>query len=72
LETPLANRFKKFFRTTFILAYFEVDRSGKQRATINIGKDIVETVVLGLLFDVDADNAVTHSQLLKGPKCGPK
>jgi hypothetical protein len=25
LETPLANRFKKFFRTTFMPAYFEAD-----------------------------------------------
>ncbi|CAK9861408.1 unnamed protein product [Sphagnum jensenii] len=56
LETPLANRFKKFFETTFMLAYFEADRLGKQRAAINIGKDIVETVILGLLFDVDADD----------------
>jgi hypothetical protein len=63
LETPLANRFKKFFRTTFMPAYFEVDQSGKQRATINIGKDIVETVVLGLLFDVDADDVASASRV---------
>ncbi len=42
-----------------MLAYFEADRSGKQRAAINIGKDIVETVVLGLLFDVDVDNVAS-------------
>ncbi len=29
---------------------------------INIGKDIVETVILGLLFDVDADNVVSASR----------
>jgi hypothetical protein len=62
LETPLANRFKKFFRTTFMPVYFEADRSGKQRAAINIGKDIVETVVLGLLFDVDANNVASASK----------
>jgi hypothetical protein len=62
LETPLANRFKKFFRTTFMPAYFEADRSGKQRAAINIGKDIVEIVVLGLLFDVDADDVASASR----------
>ncbi len=45
-----------------MLAYFEADRSGKQRAAINIGKDIVETVVLGLLFDVDADNVASASR----------
>ncbi len=56
LETPFTNRFKKFFKTTFMPAYFKADRLGKQRAAINIGKDIVETVVLGLLFDVDADD----------------
>jgi hypothetical protein len=43
-------------------AYFKADRSGKQRAAINIGKDIVETVVLGLLFDVDADDVVSASR----------
>ncbi len=42
-----------------MLVYFEVDRSRKQRATINIGKDIVETVVLGLLFDVDVDDVAS-------------
>jgi len=62
LETALANRFKKFFRTTFMPAYFEADRSGKQRAAINIGKDIVETVVLGLLFNVDADDVASASR----------
>jgi hypothetical protein len=62
LETPLANRFKKFFRTTFMPAYFEADRSGKQRAAINIGKNIVETIVLGLLFDVDADDVASASR----------
>jgi hypothetical protein len=59
---PLANRFKKFFRTTFMLTYFEADRSGKQHAAINIGKDIVEIVVLGLLFDVDADDVASVSR----------
>jgi hypothetical protein len=59
LETPFANRFKKFFRTTFMPTYFEADRSGKQRAAINIGKDIVKTIVLGLLFDVDADDVAS-------------
>ncbi len=43
-------------------AYFEADRLGKQRAAINIGKDIVETVILGLLFDVDADNVASASR----------
>ncbi|CAK9217542.1 unnamed protein product [Sphagnum troendelagicum] len=43
-------------------AYFEADRLGKQRAAINIGKDIVETVVLGLLFDVDADDVASASR----------
>jgi hypothetical protein len=62
LETPLANRFKKFFKTTFMPAYFEADRSGKQRVAINIGKDIVETIVLGLLFDVDADDVASSSR----------
>jgi hypothetical protein len=62
LETPLTNRFKKFFRTTFMPAYFEADRSGKQHAAINIGKDIVETVVLGLLFDVDVDDVTSASR----------
>ncbi len=42
--------------------YFEADRSGKQRAAINIGKDIVEIVVLGLLFDVDADDVASASR----------
>ncbi len=40
-------------------AYFKADQLGKQRAAINIGKDIVETVVLGLLFDVDADDVAS-------------
>jgi len=62
LETPLTNRFKKFFRTTFMPAYFEAHQSGKQRVAINIGKDIVEIVVLGLLFDVDADDVASTSR----------
>ncbi len=62
LETPFANQFKKFFRTTFMPAYFKADRSRKQRAAINIGKDIVETVVLGLMFDVDADDVASASR----------
>ncbi|CAM6057545.1 unnamed protein product [Sphagnum tenellum] len=62
LETPLANQFKKFFKTTFMPVYFEADRSGKQRAAINSGKDIVENVVLGLLFDVDADDVISASK----------
>ncbi|CAM6060964.1 unnamed protein product [Sphagnum tenellum] len=44
-------------------AYFEADRSGKQRVTINIGKDIVETVVLGLLFDVDVNDVASASRV---------
>ncbi|CAK9236528.1 unnamed protein product [Sphagnum troendelagicum] len=63
LKMPLANRFKKFFSTTFMPAYFEADRSGKQRVTINIGKDIVETVVLGLLFDVDVNDVASASRV---------
>ncbi len=62
LETPFANRFKKFFRTTFMPVYFEANQSRKQRAAINIGKEIVETVVLGLLFDVDADDVASASR----------
>ncbi len=45
-----------------MLTYFEADRSGKQRATINIGKDIIEIVVLGLLFDADADDVASVSR----------
>jgi hypothetical protein len=44
-------------------AYFEADGSGKQRAVINIGKDIVEIVVLGLLFDVNADDVASTSKV---------
>jgi len=54
--------FKKFFKTTFMPAYFKADRSGKQCAAINIGKDIVEIVVLGLLFDVDVDDVTSASR----------
>jgi hypothetical protein len=46
-----------------MLAYFEADRLGKQRAAINIGKDIVKIVVLGLLFDVDADDVASASRV---------
>ncbi|CAM6071493.1 unnamed protein product [Sphagnum tenellum] len=34
----------------------------QERAAINIGKDIVETIVLGLLFDVDADDVASTSR----------
>ncbi len=37
-------------------AYFEAYQSRKQRATINIGKDIVKIVVFGLFFDNDCRN----------------
>src|SRR5690348_5099294 len=52
LLSPLSIRYQSFFITTCIPAYFSVDAEKKEQAvTFNIGKEIIETLILGLLFD---------------------